>query len=250
MPNSYVMVMVDGKNFSSLVKEKFEKPFDNKFVDMMNETMLYMLQNIQGALFGFCQSDEITIVLADNENGEPKSSFFEYRLCKINSICAALATSKFNNLAMKLKLQGIPNEASSSDVKAMALDTVENIDLYQFDCKAWNVPSANDAYAYLLWRQNDCIRNSKQQYAQSFFRHQDLENKNTDEQIQMVFYHFGEDWNSLTSGLKYGRIAWRKDMEMYSEQYGKFTRKKWFLQPAVPFEENLKEGIISTLTGK
>ena len=29
MPNCYVMAMIDGKNFSKLIKNKFEKPFDD-----------------------------------------------------------------------------------------------------------------------------------------------------------------------------------------------------------------------------
>ena len=54
LPNSYVVIMLDGRSFSKKVKNKFDKPFDRKFVEAMNETMKYLCENIQGAMFGYC----------------------------------------------------------------------------------------------------------------------------------------------------------------------------------------------------
>ena len=51
VPNNYVLAMVDGHCFSKVIKNKFEKPFDDTFINMMNETAKYLCENIQGAKF-------------------------------------------------------------------------------------------------------------------------------------------------------------------------------------------------------
>ena len=47
MPKSYVMVMLDGRSFSTMIKNKFEKPFDNNFINMMNETAKYVCSKVE-----------------------------------------------------------------------------------------------------------------------------------------------------------------------------------------------------------
>ena len=43
---SYVIVMLDGKNFSTKVKKKFKRPFDETFIDLMNETAAYVCSQV------------------------------------------------------------------------------------------------------------------------------------------------------------------------------------------------------------
>ena len=59
-----VAIRIDGKAFHTFTKG-FKKPFDEVLVAAMQNTMKYLCENIQGAVFGYCQSDEITIVLQD-----------------------------------------------------------------------------------------------------------------------------------------------------------------------------------------
>ena len=79
MPNSYVVVMVDGRGFSKSVKKLFEKPFDDKFISMMNNT----------------------------------DSFLRYRLCKIQSIIVGIASTVFNYLYIE-NILSLP--ASQEDI--------------------------------------------------------------------------------------------------------------------------------------
>ena len=83
-----------------MIKNKYNKPFDETFIDMMNETAKYLLQNVQGAKFAYVQSDEISILVTDFDTPMTDSPF-GYRLCKIQSICAAMAASKFNQLVLQ-----------------------------------------------------------------------------------------------------------------------------------------------------
>ena len=79
IPNDYVLIMLDGRSFSSTIKRYFKKPFDDTFINIMNETALYLCNNVQGCKFAYVQSDEISLILTDFETPET-DSFFGYRL--------------------------------------------------------------------------------------------------------------------------------------------------------------------------
>ena len=79
-----------------MVKNKFNKPFDKDFINMMNDTAKYLCSKVQGTHLAFVQSDEITLVI--KKQTEKSDIFFNGRLCKMQSIIASLATSKFNQL--------------------------------------------------------------------------------------------------------------------------------------------------------
>ena len=79
---------------------------------------------------------------------------------------------------------------------------VEIQPLAQFDCKVWNTDNFNDVFAYFLWRQIDCVRNSKQQAAQTYLSHKELMGKHTDEQIRLLLEKKGIDWNEYSDDEK------------------------------------------------
>ena len=60
-----VMIRIDGKAFHTFT-HGFQKPFDDILIKSMQETMKYLCENIQGCVFGYTQSDEITLVLVAN----------------------------------------------------------------------------------------------------------------------------------------------------------------------------------------
>ena len=236
---TYVMVMIDGKNFSRLIKNKYEKPFDDKFINMMNEVAIYVCKNVQGCKFAYTQSDEITFVLTDFEN-EETSAYFDYRLCKMQSIIASLATAKFNQL-VALNLLDTP--CSSEDIKQI----IKHMSFAQFDCKVWNTDNFNDVFAYFLWRQIDCVRNSKQQAAQTYLSHKELLGKHTDEQVQMLLEKKGIDWNEYSDGKKYGRFIYKEQVEKEIPNSNEETciRNVWLAHDAFPlFDENGKQKLI------
>ena len=203
LPNSYVIVMLDGKNFSSKIKKKFNLPFDKKFVDYMNKTAIYLVKNIQGAKLAYTQSDEISIVLCDfKDDGKHCGTFFQYRIEKICSIIASMASSYFNRIV----LEDILSLSSTLENAKLSISLQP---LYEFDCKCWNVPTFNDVFAWFLYRQIDCIRNSKQQVAQTYLSHKQLLNKSADEQIELLKKEKGIDWNTdFVDEVKFGRFIY------------------------------------------
>ena len=221
--------MVDGRSFSKLVKKRFNLPFDDDFINMMNETAKYVCENVQGCKIAYVQSDEISFLITDYDT-PVSDSFFGYRLCKMQSIIASLATAKFNQM---FSLYLLNNKAFST---ASAIETVEQMHLAQFDCKVWVVPSANDAFAWFLYRQIDCIRNSKQQAAQTFLPPKQLTRLDTDSQIALLKEKKGIDWHTdYSDDKKFGRFIHQTTVHKTKVDKGQienFDRDIWVAEAA------------------
>ena len=203
--DSYILCHIDGRAFSKMIKKRFKLPFDDEFMQMMDDTAAYVCENVQGAKLAYVQSDEISIVITSfkYEDGEliQGSPFFDYRLCKLQSIIASLATAKFNQLFTLWMI----NEDSDKSISQQ----INEIPLIQFDCKCWDVNTYEDTFAWFKFRQNDCIRNSKNQFSQAYCSHKELLNKSSDEQIEYCYLKTGNDWNTLNGKYKYGRLIYR-----------------------------------------
>ena len=211
--NLPVLIMIDGRSFSKLIKNKFTKPFDKTFMDAMDKTAAYVSQGIQGCKLAYVQSDEISFFVDSTDQEE--TPFFEFRLCKLLSIIPSMATGKFN-------------EILSSELSRPV----------EFDCKAWNVSNLNDVFAWFLYRQLDCIRNSKQQTAQTYLSHNSLTGLNADDQIKKLKEEKGIDWNIFEPGMKFGRFIWKEKEHYISEKYGEYDRSVWKSHEAWELSKN------------
>lgn len=102
-----VIVRLDGKNFSKATR-LLEKP-NYVFSTLMGHTLLATIKDIGDAVFGYVNSDEITLLLKNDYNNTSQP-WFNNRIQKITSIAAAMATYHFNSLKEKdndLKLKGM-----------------------------------------------------------------------------------------------------------------------------------------------
>ena len=94
MRRTPVIIRIDGKAFHTFTRG-FKKPFDMVLVRSMQETMKYLCENIQGCVFGYTQSDEITLILCDYQTFTT-DAWFDYEVQKMCSISASMATMIFN----------------------------------------------------------------------------------------------------------------------------------------------------------
>lgn len=228
-PEKYIIAHIDGRSFSKMVKNKFNKPFDDNFIHAMNETAICLCEGVQGTQFAYVQSDEISLLI---KKTTPKGQvFFGGRMCKLHSVIASIATSRFNQVMMSNLLESIPACANTENAIEMCIGAVKSAPLYQFDCKVWNVENANDAMAWFLFRNIDCIRNSKQQTCQTYLPQNVLKSKNTDEQVQLLKTNKGIDWNKFTDDKKFGRLV-KKIVVTHTLGETPYERSKW---EAFPF---------------
>ena len=100
-----MIVRLDGKAFHSWTKKTgCVRPFDHTFIDMMAGLAQYLCENIGGAELAYGQSDEISILVRDDQNIDT-DAWFDKRLQKVVSIVASMATYWFNaNNAFEKKL--------------------------------------------------------------------------------------------------------------------------------------------------
>ena len=188
MRRTPVIIRVDMKAGHTFTKY-LNRPWDSIFQKSMHETMKFMCENIQNCVFGYAQSDEITLVLTDYET-LTTDAWFSYRTDKLCSISASMATMKFN--------QAFANNASKwcddyfeawhhSEEEDKYLETLNNCinKGAMFDARCFNIPK-EEVTNLVYWRQVDAVRNSIQSMGQAHFSHKQLMNKNTKEVRQML----------------------------------------------------------------
>ena len=75
-----MIVRLDGKAFHSWTKKSgCVRPFDHTFIDMMSGLAQYLCENIGGAELAYGQSDEISILVRDDQNVDT-DAWFDKRL--------------------------------------------------------------------------------------------------------------------------------------------------------------------------
>lgn len=137
-PGTYIVARLDGRSFTRLTKEvcKFEAPFDVRFRDLMTKTTKYLMENSGfQVIYGYTQSDEISLLLRESDNT------FGRKVRKINTTLASEASVAFNSFyqMMPTKEPGV---------------------LATFDCRVVPLPNLEKVADYFLWRQEDSNRNA------------------------------------------------------------------------------------------
>src|SRR5690349_5878638 len=93
-PRTWAVIRLDGKAFHTYTRG-LERPFDRKLMADMDFTMQYLCEQVEGAIFGYTQSDEISIVITDLTS-ERAQLWFAGKVQKIVSVSASIASAVFN----------------------------------------------------------------------------------------------------------------------------------------------------------
>jgi tRNA(His) 5'-end guanylyltransferase len=219
---SYTIIRIDGKAFHSYTKG-LNRPFDDGLIEDMDSTTAYLCKNIQGAKFGYVQSDEISILLCDFEDIGTQA-WFDNNIQKMCSVSASMATSKFNQLRLMRTAKcgfDLLNDCKSQIFAIPLIHDMCNKKLAEFDSRVFQIPSSIEVENYFIWRQQDATRNSIQSVAQSLYSHKELNNKNCD-QLQEMIFQKGINWNDYPSKYKRGRII---SKETYTKD--NTNRSRW-----------------------
>lgn len=192
----------------------FQRPFDDIFIESIQETAKYLCENIENVKCSYQQSDEISLLLTDYDNIKTQA-WFNKNLQKMCSVAASMATLAFNRIFEEL----VDEEDEYIEIESMfpSLETeifkkneVEH-NAHQnsikngamFDARCFSIPK-EEVCNYFLWRQNDCTRNSIQMVAQANFSHKQLQNKSCDELQEMLWQEKNINWNDFETVKKRG----------------------------------------------
>ena len=142
LPGLYMVARLDGRSFTRLTKEvhQFEAPFDIRFRDMMLATAEHLMSGCGFSfLYGYTQSDEISLLYAQDDNS------FQRKLRKLISVLSGEASAKFSLL-----------------LEAVAA----------FDCRISELPSVDLVVDYFRWRNEDAHRNALNAHGYRLLRKQ------------------------------------------------------------------------------
>ncbi|QPK64027.1 guanylyltransferase [Methylomonas sp. LL1] len=128
LPGLYIVARLDGRSFTGLTRNKhpFEAPYDTRFRDLMLETTRHLMGCGFRAIYGYTQSDEISMLLHPDEDS------FSRKERKFISILSGEASAKFS----------------------LGLG-----DLAAFDARLSLLPTVNRVVDYFRWRMEDAARN-------------------------------------------------------------------------------------------
>lgn len=194
----------------------FERPFDEVFIKSIQDTAKYLCENIQNCKLSYQQSDEITLLLVDYDKLNT-DCFFDYRVDKLCSIAASMATMAFNEsfskIYSKLYRDKIEHEENVDElVKTYAFKAGEAM----FDCRCFNIPK-EEVTNNFYWRQLDASRNSIQMVGQANFSHKELQNKSCNDIQNMLMTQKGINWNDLPTYQKRGSCCVRNKIVIESD---------------------------------
>ncbi|MDR1648874.1 MAG: guanylyltransferase [Synergistaceae bacterium] len=224
-PEIYIVARIDGRNFTRLTKEthKFEAPFDTRFRDMMTETTKHLMDCGFKVLYGFTESDEISLLFDRCE------STFKRKSRKFNSILAGEASAKFSLLLG---------------------------DLACFDCRISELPNEELVVDYFRWRNEDASRNAMNAHCYWLQRHQGktvtdatqfLMRKSVAAKNEFLFQN-GVNFNDLPNWQKRGiGLYWetfeRKGVNKKTQEETTFTRRRIVVDFDLPMKDDYSEFI-------
>lgn len=218
-----VALRIDGKAFHAFTRG-FQKPFDMILMKSMWDTMQYLCRNIQGCVFGYTQSDEITLILIDYQT-LTTDAWFDYEVQKLCSVSASMATVAFNKFfdvgvddygkanIEDWYLGGTNRELSDNErsaLKYIESYTKSLADGAMFDARCFNIPK-EEVCNLIYWRQLDATRNSIQMVGQAYFSHKQLEGKKCSDIQDMLMEQYKINWDKYPTPCKRGTACIYKD---------------------------------------
>lgn len=220
MRRTPVAIRIDGKAFHTFTRG-FQKPFDSVLMQSMQETMKYLCENIQGCVFGYTQSDEITLILVDYQK-LTSSAWFDYEVQKMCSIAASMATMAFNKIfnqtiqSMAFNLDDVDEYIDNGDgvlvknPKKVSVNSWLNSINHgaMFDARCFNIPK-EEVTNLIYWRQLDATRNSIQMVGQANFSHKELQGKSCNDIQEMLFTEKNINWNDFPTDCKRGSACFK-----------------------------------------
>lgn len=183
-----VYARIDGRSFSRFTRN-MEKPFDEQLSKLMNEVTVYLIEQT-GAIVGYTQSDEISLLFEADQSRSQTSIMFGGREFKLTSHLAALATARFVKDAITLWPAACERQLPS------------------FDARVFELPNREEAANAMLWRFFDGERNAISMLGQKTFGHSALFGVSTGRIIEAL-YRLGIRLEDQPSAFRYGTF-WRR----------------------------------------
>lgn len=229
-----IIIRCDGRNFARVTR-KAQKPYDPIVHSCMAQAMLLAVADMQGAVFAYTQSDEITFVIRSDQSLEAEP-WFQNRIQKIVSVSSSLVTYGFNKAL------------SEQQIKP------ELIGPTLFDARVFMVPSLIEAANNLIYRQKDCLKNAIAGAAQANLAAKvgkktalnSLHGKKSAEKKKMMLDVCQVDFEEYyPASFRHGVAAYKIPTIIDKEK--NTLRNKWYLNWDLPFFVDEKDFLMNII---
>lgn len=178
---NWTILRLDGRGFSKFTAERFEKPFDPRFHELMLLTTEALVEEFN-AVFAYTESDEISVLLPFGWD------FFDREVEKVLSISASVASSVFS----------------------IALG-----EAVQFDSRIWIGGLRDSVIDYFCWRQSDATRCALNGWTYWHLREEGMSAREATEHLmgrnssekQEILFQRGINFNDLPGWQKRGSLV-------------------------------------------
>lgn len=194
------VIRLDGKAFHTWTRG-FDRPFDSRFISWMADLTHYLCAEVQTTVLGYCQSDEISLLLHPYKRLESEP-WFANELQKMVSVSAGLASARLTHLSGRVAV---------------------------FDSRVFVLPEA-EVVNYFIWRQQDAARNSLQMVAQSLYSHGELHGKK-EADLHELLHRKGVNWNDIATHRRRGFcVVRRAEQWVTDEEIPLFTADRPYIE--------------------
>jgi tRNA(His) guanylyltransferase len=190
--NTLAVIRLDGKAFHTFTK-RFARPFDADFAATMDAVGAHLCDVVDGALFAYVQSDEISVIFSDLANPDTQM-WAGGRVQKMVSIAAANATAKYMT------------------VSPTALFPI-------FDARVHTLTDIAEAREYVVWRRADATKNAITMAANTLHSHKALMGLPTSARLELLR---GTELENLPAGFLNGRLI----VKEYSDEPVTYTDRR------------------------
>jgi tRNA(His) 5'-end guanylyltransferase len=229
LPGIYMVARLDGRGFTRLTKEilELEVPFDVKFRDMMLETTQHLMQCGFKIIYGYTESDEISLLfdIADNT--------FSRKLRKLNSVLAGEASARFTLLSGVLAC---------------------------FDSRISQLPARQLVVDYFRWRNEDAGRNALNSHCYWILRKNNFSKREATSKLKglsnaeknEMLFQYGINFNDLPAWQKRGvGIYWqeyeKEGFDPIQSKKKKALRRKLEVETELPMRANYEKFILKII---
>lgn len=234
-----IIITLNGVGFYKKLNQKLQKPFDSKFNKLMNKTLIYLLEKLPYTKIGYTWRYEMNIII-NIPTYFNTNALWKRDVSKIQSIVASMASTFFTREYHK------QYQSENDDDKLM---------LFEFNCQTWNTPTVEDAYNWLVYRQNECMDNSIKRFARFFLTTQEMKGKTAYELMKHLIEIHNANWNYEKTDNKIGRLFTKQkaiqfDIDEKTDTQKVYQIEEWS-QLALFYstfkDEKIKEIIINDL---
>lgn len=182
------VVRLDGRSFHTYTRG-LARPYDAGMSRAMEVTMKALVKEFHPTV-GYTQSDEITLVFANQTLDTNTQMIFGGKVSKILSSFAAFASVEF----FKQSVRNLPEDkwelTPTFDARVMQYETLEL------------------AAENLMWRETDAIRNSVTMASSAYYSHKELQGKGHNTKLKML-KEKGVEWSEYPTHFRQGVFARR-----------------------------------------